>query len=308
MFVNKVKKYGRYKFTTDEILANRQDFDGDKGATKFPGNLETGELVTFYNGLQVSTWDALEITLLNKKNSNSIYVSAQCGYEVVCRTNFNLQKFPYDINQMKMEIRLKENDAIVYDLQMFYLELHKSCSELLEYSLLFPEVKRESTRQSNICIKVKRKASYWLFGVWFINVILTVLLLLVYLVDVNDVADRLAVTLSILLSVVAFRVYVSSELPRLSYLTVFDYYINITIGLVAFIAVGSAIPSHLSNDENSIEKIDIAAVVASAGVVGAINAIAIIHFWGLHMLGGSRLEMENKNWQSFQYGAKPDFN
>ena len=53
------------------------------------------------------------------------------------------------------------------------------------------------------------------------------------MIEPRSVADRLSVTITLMLSAVAFRFVVSSMLPKVSYLTWMDYYI--LLGFVALI-------------------------------------------------------------------------
>ena len=54
-----------------------------------------------------------------------------------------------------------------------------------------------------------------------------------FVINRDDVADRLSVSVTLMLAAVAFRFVVSTMLPKVSYLTIMDYYL--LIGFVALI-------------------------------------------------------------------------
>ena len=57
----------------------------------------------------------------------------------------------------------------------------------------------------------------------------------------DEIADRLSVTVTLMLAAVAFMFIVSTMLPKVSYLTIMDYYILVGFGLLMLMIAENAI-------------------------------------------------------------------
>ncbi|XP_071494596.1 cys-loop ligand-gated ion channel-like [Diadema antillarum] len=77
----------------------------------------------------------------------------------------------------------------------------------------------------NITLNVKRKPSYYMWNVALIMFLITPLAFTSFAVDWEAPGDRLSVTLTLLLTAVAFKFVVSQSLPNTSYQTLLDYYV-----------------------------------------------------------------------------------
>lgn len=66
-----------------------------------------------------------------------------------------------------------------------------------------------------------------------------------FIVPPNEFADRCAVTLTLLLTSVAFKLVIAEKLPSISYLTLADKYVLGSVGLVIFIVIADMISALL---------------------------------------------------------------
>lgn len=78
--------------------------------------------------------------------------------------------------------------------------------------------------QAFVYIPVKRAFRYYLYSVAFPLFIITLSVCLAFLMSAEELADRLSVDLTLLLTAVAYKLYLGSCLPPVSYLTRLDVY------------------------------------------------------------------------------------
>eukprot|EP00397_Hematodinium_sp_SG-2012_P005888 GEMP01005912.1.p1 GENE.GEMP01005912.1~~GEMP01005912.1.p1 ORF type:complete len:636 (+),score=116.63 GEMP01005912.1:88-1995(+) len=106
-------------------------------------------------------------------------------------------------------------------------------SQLTEYTLtgitgLEPRHKgfrEERTDSYEVKIIVKRHWDNVVWNILFPMFLLTMLSFVVYFIDIKDLPNRFQVTLTLLLTVIAFKLSTRELLPAVSYLTVMDHYI-----------------------------------------------------------------------------------
>ena len=95
-------------------------------------------------------------------------------------------------------------------------------------------------------MKVQRKPGFHVYNVIVPMVLISGCALCSFAVPKEDVADRLSVSLTILLTVVAFKLQIASTIPALSYLTLLDQFCLANILLVILIVGLNAIGGQLS--------------------------------------------------------------
>ncbi|XP_072180076.1 cys-loop ligand-gated ion channel-like [Diadema setosum] len=92
----------------------------------------------------------------------------------------------------------------------------------------------------NITLNVKRKPSYYMWNVALIMFLITPLAFTSFAVDWEAPGDRLSVTLTLLLTAVAFKFVVSQSLPNTSYQTLLDYYVLWCMVFLCLVVVQNA--------------------------------------------------------------------
>ncbi len=136
---------------------------------------------------------------------------------------------------------LKFEDSANFAMELYYVEIHKSCLYLNEYSMLTPTATRQNDRQTDLALHVGRKATYWMISFVGPLALLKLCSLLVFVLSAFDISDRMSVSFTFLLTVVSFRALLGSMLPRLGYFTLMDHYINASTLFSFFIAVASSL-------------------------------------------------------------------
>ena len=74
-------------------------------------------------------------------------------------------------------------------------------------------------------LHVKRQYGFYIYNVALIMCLITALTFTSFAVDVDSIGDRVQITLTLLLTSVAFKYYVQQFVPTVSYLTLMDKYI-----------------------------------------------------------------------------------
>jgi uncharacterized membrane protein YhaH (DUF805 family) len=73
-------------------------------------------------------------------------------------------------------------------------------------------------------VKIARRVGYYVWKILSVLVMLVVLSWGVFLIDSADIGNRMAVSITLLLAAVAFGLVTGSLIPRISYLTLLDFY------------------------------------------------------------------------------------
>ncbi len=113
----------------------------------------------------------------------------------------------------------------------------------------------------DINLHAMRHSAHYLYNVALIMCLITALTFTSYTVDANLPADRLAVTLTLLLTSVAMKYVVNSYVPQVAYLTLLDKYV-ISCMIFQFLiivqnAVASLVHKHFNNSLRYYELISL---------------------------------------------------
>ena len=160
-------------------------------------------------------------------------------YRGTIRFPMNLRHFPFDIQNFKLELKSKWNvDYLQYHnftsekeidrmtslvrlnewekISSFYVhsEIVENIVEGISYSHLIAE------------IPIKRNTNYYLQKIISLQVLISLLLFPFFALPYEDLNDRLANTLTLLLAAIAFNFTVVGELPKISYTSSLDYFFN----------------------------------------------------------------------------------
>ena len=74
-------------------------------------------------------------------------------------------------------------------------------------------------------VKITRRVGYYIWKIMSVLLMLVVLSWAVFLIDPADIGNRMAVSITLLLAAVAFAFVTGSLIPRISYLTLLDFYV-----------------------------------------------------------------------------------
>ncbi|XP_071488317.1 cys-loop ligand-gated ion channel-like [Diadema antillarum] len=127
----------------------------------------------------------------------------------------------------------------------------------------------------NITVNVKRIPNYYMWNVAFIMFFITPLAFSSFAVDLSAPEDRLGVTLTLLLTAVAFKFVVAQSLPNTSYQTLLDYYVLCCMVLLCGVVIQNAIVSVFTNSVDAI-FFDLVSGIFLAGALIIFNVVFVI--------------------------------
>lgn len=127
------------------------------------------------------------------------------------------------------------------------------------------------------CVVVERRPGYFISNVALPSWIATTLSALSFAVPREDLADRLSITLTMLLTAAAYKIIVSSSLPPIASLTLLDTYV---LGCTAFTVLAAVqnVVGALLGDAPGAERIHAAAVLAWLVLWGVFNGLAAVWY------------------------------
>lgn len=96
--------------------------------------------------------------------------------------------------------------------------------------------------------QILRKPTFHVFNTIIPMMFIVATSLRSFAVPRDETADRLSVSLTILLTTVAFKLQIGDSLPQISYLTLIDEFILSSIAYVIFVVLSNALVSELSDE------------------------------------------------------------
>lgn len=113
-------------------------------------------------------------------------------------------------------------------------------------------------------VHARRKYNYYLWNIAAMVNMISFLAFTSFAIDRSDIGKRLSVSLTLLLTVVAFKNFVSSILPKVSYLTLMDKYVLFNVAFIFLVAIQNAIVGRVA--ETNQAKYDLVFVFLSVVV------------------------------------------
>ncbi|CAK9008561.1 unnamed protein product [Durusdinium trenchii] len=133
----------------------------------------------------------------------------------------------------------------------------------------------------------ERRAAYYIWNIALPNFLLSMLVFTSFAIPKEDLADRLSVTLTLVLTSVAFKYMVAQELPRISYLTLLDTYILVSFAFLALVGGQNAFSALFT--EVPFEHHSRQVVVAIFLVIHLVVGLLSVQFMCLESSKGARL-------------------
>ena len=95
-------------------------------------------------------------------------------------------------------------------------------------------------------VHARRKYNYYLWNIASMVNMISILAFTSFSIDRSDIGKRLSVSLTLLLTVVAFKNFVSSILPKVSYLTLLDKYVLFNVAFIFLVSIENALVGTIS--------------------------------------------------------------
>lgn len=184
-------------------------------------------------------------------------VSYLLGVSAQFRSNLNLRRFPFDMQNLEIKIQsfLWQNNMLRFvpdknkhgfstedtfdDLKVKGVATLEHLVQLRDFAENYSEFVASITAQRN-----------WMFYIWrvfFPAVLIMAISCTVYFMEIDDLYSRVNIGLTCLLACIATQFAISFNLPRISYLTPIDKLYMITYGCIALGAGVSTIEVYLHN-------------------------------------------------------------
>lgn len=202
-------------------------------------------IVEFAN--QAKPREILYATLKIEPDGNIEYFER---LQMTLRSEYKLYKYPFDSQKFRIRIESFDYDAskMIFkpDQIMFYRPIGSEESRLvLEDWTLPQEITSESGVTHSelygndwpyieISIDAQRKFGYYLWKIFLPLILIISVSWSVFWIGKEDVSSRLSICLIGFLTAISFGFLISSSLPKISYLTLMDYWI---IGIYVFMTL-----------------------------------------------------------------------
>lgn len=266
-------------------------------------------IVSVFNIISLEETDDADMRAYISEDGET-YVLWNKLYDVTCRERFEVEDFPYDNQDLQIELRL--NDPLTwneYDLTVHMVQFHKNAIRLTEWVQNCPQIFRNSPahKSTTISLQVLRKARYYIQNIVVIMYLLSLSGLLAFSMTIDDVSGRVGNSLTLILTAVAFKFVLQTSLPIVPYNTLLDYFIMWSTYCLFFVAMVSVIPYNWFDNEQR----QITANYA-LGWISACLCVLFAFVWSI--MAYKRIqkgkpnpieEVEGKNWYTFDFSVTP---
>ncbi|CAK0879540.1 unnamed protein product [Prorocentrum cordatum] len=220
------------------------------------------------------TSDALEVT----ERNGQIFCSRTFHMRGTFHEKMELQRFPFDVQELKMLVGVGGADACT---QVLAPEGDIDIAAV-EGSWTFQGQSQGLLQQSGrICAFCcfKRDPTSYMLRVIFILLLINILTLGLFALDpVESAPDRMSIAITMLLTAVAYTFVVSGCLPELGYLTMLDKVVLMTFCFLAIVIIQVVmIPALAKHTDIDIETFNAVCFIADSGILLVLIIIGVIH-------------------------------
>eukprot|EP00656_Telonema_subtile_P012160 TRINITY_DN16105_c0_g2_i1.p1 TRINITY_DN16105_c0_g2~~TRINITY_DN16105_c0_g2_i1.p1 ORF type:complete len:330 (-),score=77.62 TRINITY_DN16105_c0_g2_i1:192-1181(-) len=198
----------------------------------------------------VRFFNAIHVDKVEEVPSIRLYAGAHCAvmsdqlFVLTCRQHYPLQSFPFDLQDLVIELRQDNNRSWdKFDLRVCCVQFHKSALQLAEWSLYEPVLDRTDHKATSIQLQLLRKPMHYLIDVLGFILALSVLGFVVFFLPEDQVAERVEVVLTLLLTAVAFKMVIGDTIPKVNYQTILDVFVLLNMFFLFVLAFVCAFAS-----------------------------------------------------------------
>jgi hypothetical protein len=186
--------------------------------------------VRFFNAISSQVLDeAPGVRVYNPSSEHGSTILWNCQYLLELRSHFRLQAFPFDQQELLLEIRMDDPRTWdLFDLTVCCVQFHRHALELAEWGICLPAVRRGSPahKTTDVVLRVKRHSTFFVMNVICILSMLSVLTFVVFALPLDGgLADRINVILTLFLTSVAFKFVIGESIPKVGYTTLLDVFV-----------------------------------------------------------------------------------
>ena len=241
---------------------------------KFMNEIEEG----IEPNIEICDWDP-------RPGKDDAVVTCYFNYTGSFLTKMNLKMFPFDFQELTLDFTMLTRQLdLIFELNPLRgSEFNQQNSQMHEWILSHTTEKFEVQKENkylpvfHITLHCKRRAGYYLINVMIPVLLITSLTWLGYSIPSHDLGSRLEAVLTLVLTSVAFKFVVAGHLPRLSYSTLCDHYMILSLLFQTAIATEIGLTAVLVEDDDFkqtlIDKIDRIFMLVTIGAYTCMHVI-----------------------------------
>lgn len=211
-------------------------------------------------------------------------------FEVTLRSEFDLRSFPFDHQTLEIQIESFAFTADELRLEPAPGQMKRGRLRLPQWevgelrwstALVEDEIEKEKYHRLTVSLDIDRKPGFYFWQVFVPLFILILIASTVFFLPAEDLADRITVITTSLLTAVALSYTVRTDLPKISYLTIVDRLFVTTYAFLGAKIAGMVIVRQIveRNPERAL-KIDRASRWAfPVAYIAANVAMMLWHGW-----------------------------
>ena len=227
--------------------------------------------------------ESVEAVLRRAKRDEVGELRRQGCFTGIFSESFELQSFPFDVQCLTVKLRCfgagvdRTQDYGRYIIGQALVNAG-SVGDHPEWTVYAPCTRMSGKRYSKQSIAftmiVARKYGHYLRTIVLPLFGLTTSTFIAFVIDPTDLADRLSIVFTMLLTIVAFKLVVADKLPKLAYSTVLDTYMDGNFVTIFLVALASAV-AHIVD----IGLVDVVGSCVAAAVWLIVNARLFLQYW-----------------------------
>ena len=178
---------------------------------------------------------------------------------VAFKDSMDLHSFPFDVHRLSIVVKywgagVKSEGSVHHGRLLFPTDLCDSECNNAEWSYYAPaakalNVERGSKQHLKFILPVERRSGYYIWQVMATMAAIGFLGLTVFALEPSEFGDRVGVTLTLLLTHIAFKFAISDSIPKVPYSTAMDKFAALSYSFMALITIESALASLVANSE-----------------------------------------------------------
>lgn len=198
---------------------------------------------------EITVMNAIDCQCKDKTSSpwvvdgESGHVACSMEYKAIIQVTYDMSFFPFDSQWLTIGILMKnkKDRDRTFHFQFSEVDELRGLDEWQANSTMHETKLSDKGPCMNFSVLVQRLSRYYIVNVLLMLCVCSSLTFSLYVIDLEQYAERAKIFMGLSLTLVTFRLTVEKQLPKVSYSTLFDQYALSCQGLLIIIAVGATI-------------------------------------------------------------------
>ncbi len=178
---------------------------------------------------------------------------------------FNLRHFPFDTQTLEILIHPSTSEAESVDYELSggnaLSAEPRVYSELAQWTMTgmtssverIPDLGGESISEVRLTVSIARRYNFYIWKVFLPLVIMVILSWTVFWIDPSELSAQATISVTTILTVIAFAFAIQANLPKVSYLTFIDVFFLISY-LFVFLTALEIVAAHIAGRSGKIAR------------------------------------------------------